>query len=556
MKKLIIALISVLVIAPNALASYKDVPYNHTNIEGITYLELQGAINPAENFNPDNTLKKAEMFKIIFQVIGEDINQVNLSETFQDVPENAWFAPYAELAFRNGLTSNSNGIFEANKTINRITALKTLLKAYGRSAAVIPQNQREQLFADVRTNHPFYSTIKSAIDFGAIHQNPNQMLKPYESISRGEFADMITLFDEQNLVELSSESELFYKEDIFNSIWETITNKLYLPNNKEIDEEALFQAAIKGMLQSLNDPYTTYFSTDDAETLMTSLGEDYEGIGSFLIMNEETNQIFITDFVENSPAQNAGLKIGDEIIEIESVKIKDISLEEAVGRIKGPDGTSVEIKVLRDGIQKTFNVQRQKLTMVFEHGTIFEDDVWYIEIKAFASSTYDNLNTIFDELAAEVPEPEAIIIDLRGNGGGYLNGAISLAGMFLPYMTPLVQVDYGNGPETTYNGNNGEYYEIPSFILVDEFSASASEILTGTLQEEGNTTVIGKQTFGKGTVQQLSHFWDGSILKYTVGTWMTANGNSIQKTGITPDIVITEENDQTDLWLEKVKDLL
>jgi len=290
---------------------------------------------------------------------------------------------------------------------------------------------------------------------------------------------------------------------------------------------------------------------------MTSLGDGYEGIGAFLVQDDASGQVYITEFVEDSPASNSGLKIGDEITAIDDTTIENMLMQDVINRVKGPEGTTVKITVLRDGKTLTFSIERAEVTITLESAEIIEDNIWYINLDAFANNMYYRFMDLIDNLEDQVEEPRAIVIDLRGNGGGYLNSANFVAGQFVPHLVPLIQLDYGSFTETIYNGDVGEYYEIPTYIFVDQFTASASEILAGTLQEEGNAIIIGTQTFGKGTTQQVVTYWDGSIIKFTMAHWLTSQGNSVNEIGITPDILIEDDEDpDTDLWLEELVDQL
>jgi C-terminal peptidase prc len=555
MKKLLFLLIFALFI-PTAFAGYSDVPINHEHSQGVTYLELSGAIDGGKYFNPDAELNRAAFFKILFEIFNEDTENTSNSVSFQDVPEDAWFAPYAHLASKYNLIGKTD-LFEPGKTMSLVEGLDLLLTAYGGSSSIIPQGNRLKLFQDVSALHPFYTTIHQAVELGVMDASVKEPLKPYAALTRGKFADMIMYFDQWEIVNLASEDgKSFYKSDIFTDIWNRIIDEYYRPEGEEIDEEALFQAAIKGMLDSLDDPYTRYFSPDDAESFMTALGDGYEGIGAFLVQDDATGQVFITEFVDGSPAEAAGMEIGDEITAVDDTEISELSLDNIINRIKGPAETTVKLTIKRNNISRTFIIERAELTVNFESAEIIEKDVWYINIDAFSKDMNIRMDKLILELKDQVAEPRAIVIDLRGNGGGYLNMANYMSGQFVPHLTPLIQIDYGSFTETIYNGDKGQYFDIPTYILVDEFTASASEILAAAVQEEGDAVVIGKQTFGKGTTQQVTTYWDDSILKFTMAYWLSPQGNSIEGIGITPDILITKESETKDLWLEEVKDQL
>lgn len=553
MKRTLLSILCLFAFIPTTFAGYSDVPISYEYNQGITFLELSGAIDSNKNFRPEEQITKAELFKILFEVLREDPNSVKTTNTFTDVNIESWYAPYAELAAQYNLVETTD-TFNPTSTVNHLDGLEILMNSYGISAGVVPYSERIKLFMDVPAFHPEYTILHRAVELGLIESNTEIAYRPYSALTRGEFADLIMKLDEWQMVDLASENDGFYKSDILAQIWDTITSSFYLPDGEQIDEEALFQATVKGMLDSLNDPYTKYFSPDDADSFFTSLGSDYEGIGAFLIQDEETGQIFITEFVEDSPAKEAGLKIGDEITHVDGTTVTGMLLDNVIDRIKGAEDTEVQITILRDDEEhKTFDVKRKQLTITMESAEVIWGDVWYLDINAFGSGMSERVYNLILEMEEEEPEPEAIVIDLRGNGGGYLNMGNFVAGLFLPEYNVLVQLDYGDYIEPIYTGVDGALKDLQVYILVDEFTASASEIVAATLQEIDDAVVIGKQTFGKGTTQQVLTFWDGSMLKFTMAEWLTSQGNSINGIGVTPDIKITGESETKDLWLEQVK---
>ena len=221
-----------------------------------------------------------------------------------------------------------------------------------------------------------------------------------------------------------------------------------------------------------------------------------------------------------------------------------------MARIKGAAGTEVRITILRDSDEHSYLLTRALIGLDLVKGKIYNKDAWFIEINTFAANIYEDMMLTLEELTAEEPNPSAIILDLRGNPGGYVNMGNFVAGLFVPHLTPLVTLDYGGPQETIYNGDTGMYQDVPVYILVDEYTASASEILSQTLQETGHATVIGTQTYGKGSAQEVITYWDGSLLKLTIAHWLSSKGTSIQGVGVTPDILVTETDGEADEWLK------
>ncbi len=556
MKKPLLALVfSLFFSSQTALAAFDDVSTDHPYYEGISYLELVGAIDPGTNFRPDDPVTRAELFKILFKTLHVDKPSVEKS-SFSDVSVEAWFSPYAELAREYNLVSS--GPFEGSTQLSRGKVLSTVMEAYGLSAPIIPASERSPLFEDVSIKHPLYSLIYQAATLGFVDASVGEMYLPFSKLTRGELADLLyraeTWENEKGAV---SASEEFYKSDIFADIWNRILNEFYLPDGYEIDEDVLFEAAVGAVLDSLDDPYSTYFAAGAATEFMDSLEGEFEGIGAMLTQDAETLDVFITGVLDASPALEAGLQSGDRIVAVDGIDVEGMALEEVMSRIKGPADTEVRLTIERDGTETTYRLIRARLGIDLVKGHIYKGDIWFIEIETFASNIYEDATETINQLKAEEPNPSAIVLDLRGNPGGYINMSNYIAGQFVPHLTPLVTLDYGGGvEETIYNGDKGQYYGIPTYILVDEYTASASEILAQTLKESGTATVIGTQTFGKGSAQELITYWDGSLLKLTIAHWLSSKGTSVQGTGVTPDVVVTEEDGEGDEWLEALNDEL
>jgi C-terminal peptidase prc len=543
----------------SVFASYDDVPVSHENYKGVSYVELQGGSDGATNFRPDDKITRAELFKIVFKVFGESTENVRVSSTFTDVDKNAWYAPYSELAIKFDLISTEKKLFEADKNVSKIEAMKILYRIYGIAAPVLSTNQKVQIFKDISEDHPYNSFIQRAINLEIYEDNANKMFYPYQEMTRGDFVDMLFLFDQwytNTSIYASTDISEVYKAEILQDIWKKVMSNFYLEEGSEIDKEVLFQAMVKGMLQSLGDPYTMYIGSEDSGALVQHLTGDFEGIGAYLLQDEKTGKVYISSFVAGSNAPEVGLEAGDEIEEVDGISIIGISYNEIISRIKGPAGTKVTLKIRRGNSSHSYIVERRALKTVIEEGEIVEDDIWYIDINLFSDTSFIEVTEILRDLESQVPDPSGIVFDLRSNGGGYLNSALSIAGHFVPNSEPMIQLDYGSYVETINNSGKGEYNGIPLFVLIDGYSASASEILAAALHEEAGATLIGQTSFGKGSAQKLTQYWDGSILKITIAHWLSPNGNTIQDVGIEPDIEVTGTSKTIDLYMEEVKDAL
>lgn len=558
-RNLFAALVLFVFTSSSVFASYNDVPTSHENYKGVSYVELQGGSNGAETFRPDDKITRAELFKLVFKVFGTSTDGVNLSSTFSDVDKNAWYAPYSELAIRYDLISSDKKLFEPAKLVSKIEAMQILYRVYGIAAPVLSNSKKVQIFKDITADHPYNSFIQRAVTLEIFEDNINKMFYPYESITRGDFADMLFMFDQwYTNTSMSANTDIseIYKSEILKDIWKRVLSNFYLEEGSEIDKEVLFQAMVKGMLQSLDDPYTTFIGGSDSQEFVNHLTGDFEGIGAYLFQDEKSGKVYVSSFVDGSNAPEVGMKAGDQIEEVDGVSILGMDYNEIVSRIKGPAGTTVTLKIRRGNTAKTYTVERRALKLVIEEGEIVEGDIWYVDINVFSDTSFIEVNEILKELKTQVANPSGIVFDLRSNGGGYLNSALSIAGHFVPNSEPLVQLDYGSYIETINNSGKGEYNGIPLFVLIDGFSASASEILAAALQEKADATLIGSTSYGKGTAQKLTQYWDGSILKITIAHWLTPDGNTIDEVGIEPDIEVTGSSSTLDLHMEEVKDIL
>lgn len=553
--KIALSLSIVLLLVKPSLASYSDVLTDSPYYKAISYLELQGGTDYGSEFRPDGKINKAELFKILFKVFGEEAKNGSKSK-FADVNPKAWYAPYAELASKYDLLEKNAHTFNASSSVSKVDAMNYLYKTYGVSAPRLTKDKGVDLFRDISRDHPYYSFIKKAVDLGIINRNPQKNFNPYKYITRGEFADMLFEFDQWYTNESGSKSQLISgvrKSDIFADIWKRVLNNFYLKDGEKIDEEALYQAAVKGMMESLNDPYSTFIAGNSSQELISTLSGNFEGIGAYLLQDEITRKLYITDFVSGSNAIEVGILVGDEIEEVNDIPVATLSYAEAVNNIKGPAGTRVKLKIRRGTQSYTFDVERRALDLKLQKGEILDKNLWYIDINLFNDTSFIDVTQIMTELAATIPQPKAIIIDLRSNAGGYLNAAISIAGHFLKNSSPVVQLDYGIFVEKILNSGKGEYNGIPIYVLVDQYTASASEILAAALRDGDGAVLIGTKTFGKGTAQELTQYWDGSILKLTIAQWLTPNGDPIQGKGLEPDISITQKSYTIDLWLNEVR---
>lgn len=339
--------------------------------------------------------------------------------------------------------------------------------------------------------------------------------------------------------------------DLYWQVWDELKNK-YVDQDK-LNEKDLFYGSLKGMVQSIGDPYTSFLDPDLAKEFNDDMSGSFEGIGAEIGIRKEILTVIAP--LPDTPAFNAGIKSGDRIYEINGESTMGITIDEAVNKIRGEKGTEVILTVYRDGFDepKEINIIRGTIKIdSVKTEYLEEENIFVINIYSFNSDTGIAFNRAIEELRNK--NPKGIILDLRNNPGGYLEIAVDIASKWVE-SGPIVIEKFDEEIEESYMARGiARLKDYNTVVLVDGGSASASEIVAGALQDYGLATIVGTQTFGKGSVQSLSDFSDGSSLKITVAKWLTPKGSYITEVGITPDKVIKYtiedfEND-TDLQLE------
>jgi carboxyl-terminal processing protease len=308
---------------------------------------------------------------------------------------------------------------------------------------------------------------------------------------------------------------------------------------EEVAEKDLVYGAIKGMLSSL-DPHSSFMPPEAFKEMQIDTRGEFGGLGIQIGIKDKI--LTIISPIDDTPADKAGVKAGDKIIKIEGESTKDITLHEAVSKLRGPKGTSVTITIIREGLEKPkdISIVRDIIKLKSVKSRLLEEGIGYIKLTQFQERTAPDLKKALNKLSKE--QIHSLILDLRNNPGGLLKGAVDVTSQFLPPGKLVVYIKGRSGEKTefpTVNGN--QYVKYPMVVLVNEGSASASEIVSGALQDLERALVIGTQTFGKGSVQTVMPLSDGSALRLTTARYYTPNGRSIQTTGITPDIVVKLE---------------
>lgn len=301
----------------------------------------------------------------------------------------------------------------------------------------------------------------------------------------------------------------------------------------ELDNEKLVDSAIKGMISAIGDEYTSYSDTDDADNFKQTVSGIYEGIGCTVGVNLD-NKIVVVDMFKDSPAEKAGLKVGDIIIKIDGEDFVGKSSTDMSNYVKSSKNSKVVLTIIRDEETMELDVERKKIEIPYVSGEVITKDdmkIGYIDISLFSSTIYDQFKRELEELEKE--NISGLVIDVRGNSGGYLSGVTDILNLFLKKGDVIYQLESGNKKQIKKDTTK-EKRDYPVAVLVNGGSASASEILASVIKESYNGYVVGTKTYGKGTVQQTTTLPDGSMVKYTVQKWLTPNGNWVNEVGVEP----------------------
>jgi carboxyl-terminal processing protease len=329
---------------------------------------------------------------------------------------------------------------------------------------------------------------------------------------------------------------------LFWEVWDLVQRNFYgvLPDMQQVT-----YAAIRGMLGTLGDDYTAFIEPQVAAIIAEDATGEFEGIGAFVGMDEE-GKLELVGIFEGGPAEEAGLLEGDRVLEVDGISIVGAALYEAIGLIRGPADSEVTLLIEREEAGEPFEVTvtRARLEIAVIELEMRDDGIGYVRLYDFSATASEKLEEALEELL--VQEPRGIVLDLRGNPGGFLDQAVEVSDLFLDDGAILYE-RWSNGRERAFEADDGDVgEEIPLVVLVNGGSASASEIVAGALQDRERATLIGTPTFGKGSVQQPFTLSDGSELRVTIALWFTPDDQAIHGDGLVPDIEV-EWPDEEDL---------
>lgn len=341
------------------------------------------------------------------------------------------------------------------------------------------------------------------------------------------------------------------------NVLEKLINQYYL---EDADKEALQDGMYKGMINALGDPYSVYYTPEELLDLQMDTQGIYYGIGAYVAQDTEVGYALISKVMPNTPAEESGLQAGDYIYMVNDEDMQGKDNSYVVSNIKGEEGTTVKITVIREGEVEPldFTVERRKIESPTVEYEMLDQGIAYIQISEFDLVTTEQFAKAYKQAKAD--NMKGLIIDLRSNLGGNLVTVCDIARMMLPKGL-IVYTEDKNGKRAEYTCDGSNQINVPLIVLTNGYSASASEILAGAIKDYGIGTLVGTTTFGKGIVQKVVDLSDGSAVKITISKYFTPNGNDIHKIGIEPDVEVPFDaklynDEKIDNQLEKAKELL
>ncbi|WP_455539756.1 S41 family peptidase [Terrisporobacter sp.] len=349
-------------------------------------------------------------------------------------------------------------------------------------------------------------------------------------------------------------NKVIISKDLYNSyarynkllgLEDVIENDYY----KEVSKDNLINGSIKGLFEGLKDPYSQYYTADEFQRLKEQTSGSFVGIGVYIGVNQENDKITIISPIAGSPAAKAGLKSGDVVTKVNGKSVESKTVDEVIKEIKGKKDTDVKLTVERKGKDLNFDIKRQTIVTKSVSSKVMDNNIGYLKITSFDENTYKEFKENLNELKAK--GIKGLVIDLRDNPGGLLDVCVDIADDLIGEGT-IVYTKNNSGHKEYYKSDKNEL-NMPMAVLINGGSASASEILTAALVDNGKAMAVGETSFGKGLVQSVKGLKDGTGYKLTTAQYFTPNGDYINKKGITPKIKEKDKNKQLKLALEYIK---
>lgn len=514
--------------------------FSDTETPSILYFKEQGILGSdgeAENFYPRHLISREDFIVWSLRNLGVLDPEMG-QEPFLDVGKDDEAAPYIAKAWELGGINTNKYFFPKNK-ITVAEALKVLMTLEG---VPLPRVYKtENTWDDLPENPILKSAVLKSLDLGIWRSISKNTTGAQRKLTREEAVEMLTrilTFRENSgakniQISFSPVNKKREKSEVFDYVWDAIHDRFLYQDR--VHDDKLMEAAITGMVKELGDEYSIYFAPPDAKEFQADLNGEFEGIGAQLGENEAKDIVFARTY-PGTPAEKAGILSGDVILKVGDLSMKGKKVDEVVNYIRGPAGTEVKITILRNGSEMILSLTRAAVEIPLVLPRL-EGDILVLEILSFADKTAQDFRSALEKYTAE-GNISGIIVDLRGNGGGLLDGALEMLGSLLPENSVGIWEKSLENMEKLEVKGDGKFQDIPLVVFVDKYSASASEIFAAAIQDSKRGRVVGSKSFGKGTVQELAEFSDGALFKMTRSEWLSPLQRSIQGLGVTPDVAV------------------
>lgn len=542
-----LTLVTFLALAPVTLAhQYQDVPQGSSYYYPVDYLRRNDVFKDTQYFYPDILISKAEFVKYLVVLNSPQFRPVAVAGLpFEDTRDNAWYASYFKEAIKLGILDARQPKAEPDKKLTVVDALTLLFHS---QSIPIPNVFKGNIpYTDVARNTQAQALIMRALSLNVISPQRNDYVGIYQRVTRAQAARMIYQMD---LVTLGSATSnglpqvSNYSKDLQKiiSVWELIEGN-YL-GRKDLDTPQLADVVLENLVNGLDDPYSTYMDEEENRNFIDSLDGEIEGIGAVVGYNDN-KEITVVSPIKGSPAEAAGLMAKDVILEVDDMSVSGMTLEDAVVLIKGPKGTTVKLKIRRGTDTKTLIIERDLIEISsVETELLNGGSIMHLSLYQFDFNAAEEFSAAVSKVKGD-SNIKGMILDMRSNPGGLLDAAVRILGHFVKAQEEVVTINYADFSQVLLSRGDAELAGFPVVVLINEGSASASEIVAGALQDYGLATIVGQRSFGKGSVQEVNYFTDNSSLKLTVAKWLTPRLQDIQDGGIYPDVSVAD-NESTD----------
>lgn len=398
-------------------------------------------------------------------------------------------------------------------------------------------NKKEEIMEDenIDTTKEIVTIKKEGFSY------PEMVIIMIIAILFGFLIGNVVSFTKKETTNSSVPSELKEFVDTYNDI----VNNYY----DKVNKEELIDAGIKGMINYLDDPYATYFDGTSSTNFNQTLEGNYEGVGIEVTL--DNNKVKITKVFADTPAKKAGIKVGDYITKVNGESVEGKSLSDVVSLIKNAKNKEVEITITRDSQEKTMKVTRTTVDMPYTSSKVYEENgkkIGYLKIEMFSNNITKQVKKELESLKKK--NIDKLVIDVRDNPGGYLTQVTEILSLFMTKKDVIYQLQTKNNKEKVYSTSSKATYSYPVVVLINENSASASEILASAFKETYNAEIVGVNSYGKGTVQKTGDLNNGDTIKYTVQKWLTPKGNWINEKGVTPTKEVKLELKENEILTE------